>query len=144
VKLLCILLFESEGFLRPGGGLCFKSGGQRREGCLIRAVCVALFVCAALRPVLAAEPLKVPIGYLARSQTVETTSLLEQPAANNGSAGGQLAVQDNNTTGRFLNQSFSLEAMRIAAHGAIGQKTPIMLLYTMAQPAWHREQGGKT
>jgi hypothetical protein len=68
----------------------------------------------------------------------------EQPAANNGSAGGQLAVQDNNTTGRFLNQSFSLEAMRIAAHGAIGQKTPIMLLYTMAQPAWHREQGGKT
>src|SRR5262249_20186294 len=36
------------------------------------------------------------------------------PAANNGVAGAQLAVQDNNTTGRFLNQSFSLEAIKLA------------------------------
>ena len=34
--------------------------------------------------------------------------------ANNGIAGAQLVVQDNNTTGRFLNQSFSLEAIKLA------------------------------
>jgi len=80
---------------------------------LIRAVFVAFFfLCAVLQPARAGEPLKVPIGYLARSETVETISLLDQPAANNGTAGAQLAIQDNNTTGSFLNQSFSLESIR--------------------------------
>jgi hypothetical protein len=76
---------------------------------LIRGACVAFVVCAVLGPASAAEPLKVPIGYLAGLETVETISLLDQPAANNGAAGGRLAVQDNNTTGRFLNQSFSAD-----------------------------------
>jgi len=67
-----------------------------------------------LRPAAAAEPLKVPLGYLARPEIVGTISLLDQPAANNGVAGAQLAIQDNNTTGRFLNQSFSLEAIKLA------------------------------
>jgi ABC transporter substrate binding protein (PQQ-dependent alcohol dehydrogenase system) len=81
---------------------------------LIRAACVALLLGAMLRPTSAAEPLKVPIGYLARPETLETISLLDQPAGNNGTAGAQLAVQDNNTTGRFLDQSFSLEAIKLA------------------------------
>jgi ABC transporter substrate binding protein (PQQ-dependent alcohol dehydrogenase system) len=81
---------------------------------LIRAACVALLLGAMLRPASAAEPLKVPIGYLGRPEAVETISLLDQPAANNGTAGAQLAVQDNNTTGRFLDQSYSLEAMKLA------------------------------
>jgi len=82
---------------------------------LIRAACVALLLCAVLRPTWAAEPLKVPIGYLVRSETVETISLLDQPAANNGTAGAQLAVQDNNTTGRFLNQRYSLVDLHLKA-----------------------------
>jgi ABC transporter substrate binding protein (PQQ-dependent alcohol dehydrogenase system) len=81
---------------------------------LIRAVCVALFICVGLRPAVGAEPLNVSIGYLARPESVETISLLDQPAANNGMAGAQLAVQDNNTTGGFLNQSFSLQAIKLA------------------------------
>ena len=81
---------------------------------MIRAACIAFFLCAVLRPGAAAEPLKVPLGYLARPETVGTISLLDQPAANNGVAGAQLAIQDNNTTGRFLNQSFSLEAIKLA------------------------------
>ena len=81
---------------------------------MIRAVCVVFLLCTMLWPAVAAEPLKVPLGYLARPETVETISLLDQPAANNGVAGAQLAVQDNNTTGRFLNQSFSLEATKLA------------------------------
>jgi hypothetical protein len=81
---------------------------------LIRAACVAFLFCAVLRSGAAAESLKIPIGYLARAETVETISLLDQPAANNGTAGAQLAIQDDNTTGRFLNQSFSLETMKLA------------------------------
>ena len=81
---------------------------------MIRAACVAFLFCAVLRSGAAAESLKIPIGYLARAETVETISLLDQPAANNGTAGAQLAIQDDNTTGRFLNQSFSLETMKLA------------------------------
>src|SRR5262249_44775849 len=36
------------------------------------------------------------------------------PANNDGIAGAQLAINDNNTTGRFLNQHFSLEDVRLA------------------------------
>jgi ABC transporter substrate binding protein (PQQ-dependent alcohol dehydrogenase system) len=61
----------------------------------------------------AAQVLKVPIGYLGRADEIETISLIDQPAANDGIAGAQLAVEDNNTTGKFLNQSFSVEAVRL-------------------------------
>jgi ABC transporter substrate binding protein (PQQ-dependent alcohol dehydrogenase system) len=80
---------------------------------LIRAIFVALFAFAAIPVAPAADALKVPIGYLGRSERTEAISLVEQPAANDGVAGAQLAIQDNNTTGKFLNQSFSVEAMRL-------------------------------
>jgi hypothetical protein len=77
---------------------------------LIRAIVVAAFLFATSAAVPTAEALKVPIGYLGRAEKIETISLIDQPAANDGIAGAQLAVQDNNTTGKFLNQSFSVEA----------------------------------
>ena len=80
---------------------------------MIRVIFVAAFVCAAITAVPAAETLKVPIGYLGRAETIETISLLDQPASNDGIAGAQLAIKDNNTTGKFLNQSFSVEALRL-------------------------------
>jgi ABC transporter substrate binding protein (PQQ-dependent alcohol dehydrogenase system) len=40
-------------------------------------------------------------------------SLVEQPAENDGIAGARLAVQDNNTTGKFTNQHFTLAEMRL-------------------------------
>jgi ABC transporter substrate binding protein (PQQ-dependent alcohol dehydrogenase system) len=80
---------------------------------LIRVLCAAALILAATAAVPAAETLKVPIGYLGRTEKIETISLLDQPAANDGVAGAQLAIQDNNTTGKFLNQSFSLEAVRL-------------------------------
>jgi ABC transporter substrate binding protein (PQQ-dependent alcohol dehydrogenase system) len=61
----------------------------------------------------AAEALKVRIGYLGGAERIETISLLDQPAADDGIAGAQLAIQDNNTTGKFLNQSFAAEAVRL-------------------------------
>jgi ABC transporter substrate binding protein (PQQ-dependent alcohol dehydrogenase system) len=76
---------------------------------------VTLFAFAAIPIAAAADALKVPIGYLARAERIEAISLVERPAADDGIAGAQLAIQDNNTTGKFLDQSFSLETIRLNA-----------------------------
>ena len=62
---------------------------------------------------LAADPVEVGIGYLRRAGTKPTLSLVEQPAENDGVAGARLAIEDNNTTGKFLNQHFTLEEFRL-------------------------------
>ena len=80
---------------------------------MIRVTFAAAIMFAASSSVPAAEALKVPIGYIGRAERIETISLLDLPAANAGLAGAQLAIQDNNTTGKFLNQSFSVEAVRL-------------------------------
>jgi ABC transporter substrate binding protein (PQQ-dependent alcohol dehydrogenase system) len=41
-------------------------------------------------------------------------SLLDLPAADEGIAGAKLAIADNNTTGKFLNQSFKLDVIESA------------------------------
>ena len=82
---------------------------------MIRVICGAALMVVAAAAAPAAQVLKVPIGYLGRADNIETISLIDQPAANDGIAGAQLAVEDNNTTGKFLNQSFSVEAMRLAS-----------------------------
>src|SRR5436190_1509896 len=60
-----------------------------------------------------ADPVDIKIGYLRRPEPKTGLSLLQIPAENNGIAGAQLAINDNNTTGKFLNQQFSLEEIRI-------------------------------
>jgi len=55
----------------------------------------------------------VNIGYLRRTEAKSTLSLIQMPTANDGLAGARLAIDDNNTTGRFLNQQFSLEDVRL-------------------------------
>src|SRR5436190_24155293 len=52
---------------------------------------------------------EINIGYLRGTGTKSTLSLIQTPANNDGIAGARLAIGDNNTTGRFLNQQFSLE-----------------------------------
>ncbi|MGA7808685.1 ABC transporter substrate-binding protein [Bradyrhizobium sp.] len=64
-------------------------------------------------PALAAEPVEIGIGYLRRAGTQSTLSLVEQPAEDDGIAGARLAIDDNNTTGKFLNQHFSLQEIRL-------------------------------
>jgi len=61
----------------------------------------------------AAEPVEVNIGYVHHAGTKETLSLIAQPAANDGFAGAQLAIEDDNTTGKFLNQHFNLDEVRL-------------------------------
>ncbi len=73
----------------------------------------AVFFCIAATPVRAADPIEIGIGYLARAGIKPKLSLVELPAENDGSAGARLAVEDNNTTGKFLNQRFTLEEVRL-------------------------------
>src|SRR5262245_42948271 len=62
---------------------------------------------------LAADPAEIHVGYLGHAGVKSTLSLVEQPADNDGIAGARLAIEDNNTTGRFLNQRFSLQELRL-------------------------------
>ncbi len=62
---------------------------------------------------LAADPVEIGIGYLGQAGVKSKLSLVEQPADNDGIAGARLAIEDNNTTGKFLNQRFSLEEVRL-------------------------------
>ncbi|MCL2428267.1 MAG: ABC transporter substrate-binding protein [Alphaproteobacteria bacterium] len=55
-----------------------------------------------------AETTSVGIGYIRSPERRPTISLLDKPAADDGLAGARLAIADNNTTGRFLNQQFAL------------------------------------
>jgi len=74
--------------------------------------------------VIAAEPIEIGIGYLGHPGVKAKLSLVEQPAENDGIAGAHLAIEDNNTTGKFLNQHFTLEEVRLGdnadvAHSAV-------------------------
>jgi ABC transporter substrate binding protein (PQQ-dependent alcohol dehydrogenase system) len=55
-----------------------------------------------------ADGSSVGAGYIRWAERRPTISLLDKPAADDGLAGAQLAMADNNTTGRFINQQFEL------------------------------------
>jgi ABC transporter substrate binding protein (PQQ-dependent alcohol dehydrogenase system) len=57
---------------------------------------------------LADQPLEIKIGYLHQAPSRIKISLIDVPAANDGLAGAQLAIEDDNATGRFLNQRYTL------------------------------------
>src|ERR1700753_3448349 len=80
-----------------------------RGSVMIRSLIGAALLSMVATPTLAADPLEVGIGYLRHAGIKETLSLAEQPAENNGIAGAKLAIEDNNTTGKFLNQHFTLD-----------------------------------
>ena len=64
------------------------------------------------------------------SQIVErppNLSNLELPPADDGVAGGQVAIDDNNTTGRFLKQDFSLKVVSVPPSGDAGASLEAIL-----------------
>jgi ABC transporter substrate binding protein (PQQ-dependent alcohol dehydrogenase system) len=63
----------------------------------------------------AQDTLDIKIGYLRRAQHQDTISLVQMPPPDNGLAGAQMAAKDNDTTGRFLNQRYSLVDMHLKA-----------------------------
>jgi ABC transporter substrate binding protein (PQQ-dependent alcohol dehydrogenase system) len=80
---------------------------------MVRWVIGAIGLCVLMTPALAADPLEIGIGYLGQAGVKAKLSLVEQPSDNDGTAGARLAIEDNNTTGRFLNQHFTLDELRI-------------------------------
>ena len=78
-----------------------------KHGILAALVAVALPAVAV--PAAAADDIDVKVGFLRAPHMRETLSILDIPAADDGIAGAELAVEDNNTTGRFLGQTFAIE-----------------------------------
>jgi ABC transporter substrate binding protein (PQQ-dependent alcohol dehydrogenase system) len=54
------------------------------------------------------QPVEIKIGYLHQPPSRIRISLIDVPAANDGLAGAQLAIDDDNATGRFLGQRYQL------------------------------------
>jgi len=54
------------------------------------------------------QQMEIKIGYLRQAPSRIRISLIDVPAANDGLAGAQLAAEDDNATGRFLNQRYTL------------------------------------
>jgi ABC transporter substrate binding protein (PQQ-dependent alcohol dehydrogenase system) len=80
---------------------------------MIRLFACAIGLGALATSALAADPVEIGIGYLGRAGVKPTLSLVELPSENDGVAGARLAIEDNNTTGKFLNQHFTLEEFRL-------------------------------
>jgi ABC transporter substrate binding protein (PQQ-dependent alcohol dehydrogenase system) len=76
---------------------------------LVSMICFGALATAAL----AAGPVEIGIGYLGRAGIKPALSLVEQAAKNDGVAGARLAIEDDNTTGKFLNQHFTLQESRL-------------------------------
>jgi ABC transporter substrate binding protein (PQQ-dependent alcohol dehydrogenase system) len=80
---------------------------------MIRLVVGLAALGALVTTALAADSIEIGVGYIGRAGLKQTLSLVEQLAENDGVAGARLAIEDNNTTGRFLNQHFTLEEVRL-------------------------------
>src|SRR6266481_10121407 len=80
---------------------------------LITAIITAALVFLLTATLARTEPLTIKIGYVGRAEKKATISLVDFPPDNDGVAGARLALEDNNTTGKFLDQRFSLEEVRI-------------------------------
>jgi ABC transporter substrate binding protein (PQQ-dependent alcohol dehydrogenase system) len=85
----------------------------RPENALVRCPFFASLLFAMTSVALAAEPVEIKVGYLRLPESKVAISLLEVPPDNDGIAGARLATEDNNATGKFLNQRFLLEDVRL-------------------------------
>ncbi|HEU4986983.1 MAG TPA: branched-chain amino acid ABC transporter substrate-binding protein, partial [Rhizobiaceae bacterium] len=58
-------------------------------------------------------PIEVKIGYLRAYAPELALSVLDIPPPNEGVAGAEVAIADNNTTGSFLGQKFTLDVTTV-------------------------------
>jgi ABC transporter substrate binding protein (PQQ-dependent alcohol dehydrogenase system) len=102
---------------------------------LIRSLIAAgaVLASAALAP--AQQPTEIAIGYLHRAEHRSALSLVDAPAANDGVAGAELAIEDDNTTGKFLAQHFTLAPVDLkdgddpaAAVAALAQRGAALII----------------
>jgi len=86
-----------------------------RNGVGRRAILVGLPMLALAPGLARADTGTIHYGYIRWTERVPTISLLDAPAANDGLAGADIATDDNNTTGRFMGQSYALTDMPVGA-----------------------------
>ena len=68
------------------------------------------------------------IGYIRAAEQSQTISLLDKPTRDDGLAGALLAIDDNNTTGRFTGQQFELVDSPLRA-----EDDPVLALTALSQ-----------
>jgi ABC transporter substrate binding protein (PQQ-dependent alcohol dehydrogenase system) len=71
----------------------------------MKSLAAAFLLLLAVTPA-AADALSVKVGVLRETHSRETLSILDIPAADDTLAGALLGVADNNTTGKFTNQTY--------------------------------------
>jgi hypothetical protein len=88
-----------------------KRGVNVVMACLcMMAVLAGWLIPAAAQDSAKPEPLKIAIGLLRLTGAdIVPLSRIDVPPADNGLAGAQLGIKDNQTTGRFTNQDFTLQ-----------------------------------
>jgi ABC transporter substrate binding protein (PQQ-dependent alcohol dehydrogenase system) len=74
---------------------------------------IGAWLCASTS-VLAAETTEIRIGYLRIADNWLAISVLDVPPEDDGVAGANVAINDNNTTGKFIGQKFILEDVKLA------------------------------
>lgn len=91
-----------------------------------RLLLVALALVSAW-PALGADPATIRIGYLTREEDpIIPQTFLEPVVEDEGVQGARLAIADNNTTGRFLNQSFELVEVVVPMEGSVEEAVRAM------------------
>jgi ABC transporter substrate binding protein (PQQ-dependent alcohol dehydrogenase system) len=83
----------------------------------ILGVFLGVVLAASPFPADAASNINVKAGFIRAPHPQETLSILDIPSADDGIAGAKLAVEDNNTTGRFLGQTYTIEDIRLPPDG---------------------------
>jgi ABC transporter substrate binding protein (PQQ-dependent alcohol dehydrogenase system) len=68
---------------------------------------------AAQQPANGEPPVEIKLGYLRAYEPQLALSVLDVAPRDEGVAGAQVAIGDNNTTGRFLGQTFSLDVVEV-------------------------------
>ena len=79
----------------------------------IFAALLGVLLTACPLPATAGATIDVKAGFIRAPHVQETLSILDLPAADDGIAGAKLAAEDNNTTGRFLGQTYTIEDVRL-------------------------------
>ena len=88
---------------------------RRRTGSLL-AACVLTAMLVGITAPATAELAKIEIALLSQPQELPPKlSNLDIPPNDEGIAGGELSIKDNNTTGRFLNQEFALTSRSLSS-----------------------------
>jgi ABC transporter substrate binding protein (PQQ-dependent alcohol dehydrogenase system) len=68
---------------------------------------------AAQQPAKGAPPVELKLGYLRAYEPRLALSVLDVSPRDEGVAGAEVAISDNNTTGRFMGQAFSLDVAEV-------------------------------